>query len=365
MNMNKSIRTADVKLATVAAKARVSTATVSRVLNNKGTVAPDTRERVISVLREHHLSPAGKLVGLLVPDSSNPFFAQLAFAFEREFELADVLVVVSSSEGKVERELEKLNRLKSINVDGLIFVSAGYSADTLPALVADRATPVLVFDRYLPVGNLDSVTVDSIEGTQLAVDYLVAYGHSKIGYLKGLPGTQTAEEREASYRAAMKKGSMEVNEDWVYPGDYTLAAGRVCAERLLSVDRQARPTAVLTANDVMAIGLLQRLQEERLQVPAELSVVGFDNILWGEWTTPALTTIAQPIHEMVHEAARLLLHRMASKAAVPEPKHLRIRPTLIPRRSVGRPHDVRANLSVLHRQGDWFVDRQAEEPTHA
>ena len=339
-------------LKTLANEANVSVVTVHRVLRNKSNVAKDTRDRVVDVMRRHGLgAPTPMLVGVIVPDSSNPFFSELCFKFEQVFEELGVHALISSSEGRVERELALVDRFQHLGVKGLIYISAGRGADAILRLIAQGSIPVVAFDRRVHAGNLDFVAVNSRHGTLCAVDYLVAHRHKRIGYIKGLEGTESARERFESFREAMAQNSLTINTEWVFEGTYRFSSGRNCAERLIATPEKDRPTAILAANDLMAIGLMQRLQQEGWVLPQQLSVIGFDNIQWSEWVHPALTTIDQPVGRLVHEAARCLLHRIKQEGGTSTPRGsastVEIEPTLIPRQSVAEPWEGREGLQLV------------------
>ncbi len=188
-------------------------------------------------------------------------------------------------------------------------------------------------------------------GTLCAVDYLVAHRHAKIGYLRGHDGAESARERYDSFREAMARNRLESQQEWVFQGDFTCASGRSCAERLIAMAPENRPTAILAANDLMAIGLMQRLQENGWSLPRQLSVIGFDDVDWAQWTFPALTTIAQPVHKLVRAAVRLLTNRSRAingdDAARPAPETVVIEPTLVPRASVTEPFDSATALHIV------------------
>jgi LacI family transcriptional regulator len=320
----------------------VSEATVSRVMNNSPNVAPAMRKRVLDDYVDLYNSvplATQSMVGMIVPDFSNPFFAQLAFTFERALEESNQHLLVSSSEGRYERELLLLQRFRSIGVQGVIFISSGDSSESLQSLVAD-GEPVLVLDRRLVAGNVDFVTTNSRKATLAAVDYLRNKGHSRVGYLRGLPGTETARERFASFQTAMKQAGLELSSNWTFKGDYTEGSGVDCAEKLVAMRKADRPTALLAGNDLMAIGLMQRLQQEQWVLPKELSVIGFDDISFSRWSSPALTTIAQPIEKLVLESIRLLTRRMRAMSEPgrprPNPEEVQIEPTLVHRKSVAQ-----------------------------
>lgn len=338
-------------MAAVALQARVSNATVSRVINNQGYVKEETRERVLEAMRNiSYAKPRRNLIGLIIPDSPNPFFSQLSFTFERalEVEKPRKYLLTLCSEGRADREMELIEWFKQFGIEGLIYISAGKSSETLLRLEADMRIPTVAFDRRVFPGKLDYVAVNSRQGTLAAVDHLVAHGHKRIAYLKGKKDTETAKERFESFCDAMKRTHLDIHKDWIFDGDYTFVSGRRCAELLikLSVNEAASPTALIAANDVMAIAAMQRLQQQGWVLPTMLSVIGFDDIEWSRWCFPALTTIRQPITQLVLETLRLLNKRIKELAEDAEPRsqpsHFEIEPILVPRDSVTKPFDRHA-----------------------
>lgn len=334
-----------IKITTVALKAGVSAATVSRVLNNSGYASDETRRRVLEAARDmNYVKTHRNLMGLIVPDIPNPFFSQLGFMFQRalEHESPRKHLITLCSEGRADREMELIEWAKHIGIVGLIYVSSGKSSDTLLRLAASMPIPTVAFDRRVFPGKLDYVAVNSKQGTLAAVDHLLAHGHERIAYLKGKRDTETAKERFESFEEAMNKNGLKINREWIYEGNYMFASGRTCSEQLIQLPEKDRPTALLAANDVMAIAAMQRLQQAGWILPKMLSVVGFDDIEWSKWCFPALTTIAQPIAKLVEEALALLNKRIKEQdggATRSSPSHVEIEPILVPRDSVAKPND--------------------------
>ncbi|MGH7802894.1 MAG: LacI family DNA-binding transcriptional regulator [Candidatus Binatia bacterium] len=322
----------------------VSPATVSRVLNNRKSVAEKTRRKVLDAIEQvfHVQPPLDRMVGLIVPDASNPFYSELVFRFERALEDQGLHLLSSSSERRSDRELLLVRRLSGLGMRGLILITAGPSSESLRSLIASRRLPVVVCDRRVgAAASLDFVTVMSRQGMANAIEHLAAYGHRRIGFLCGPAVTESARERLESFRAAMAAHAFAA--EWIFDGDFSLTAGRACADQLIELAPTNRPTAIVTANDLMAIGLMQHLQTRGWQLPRDLSVIGFDDIEWSEWTYPALTTLAQPLRRLVREAVRLLVARIredeqegAPRAA---PEIVELGTMLVPRASVAAPFD--------------------------
>lgn len=326
----------------IAFRANVSEATVTRVLRNQPGVASKTRERVLHAMRDMDVGIASKgLVALIIPDGTNPFFTSLGFVFQEIFDKIGLQVVIASSEGRADRELALVNKFKGLGLLGLVYISSGEPSQTILDAVADDNVPVVVFDRRVKAGNLDFVAVNNRAGMQRAVDYLITLGHEDIGHLKGLAGTRTATDRYDSFIDALARNGIDPQSDWVWEGDYRFGSGRACAERLLSMLPNERPTAIIAGNDAMAIGLIQRLRQEGWQIPRDLSVIGFDGIDAGDWIFPRLTTVEQPVRVLAYEATQYLTKRIQRLEFDPnaqiEPQLKEIEPLLIARESVCPP----------------------------
>jgi LacI family transcriptional regulator len=279
------------------------------------------------------------LVLLLLPDLSNPFFAQVTFEFRKALRRRGIDLLVCISDGVNAVDLDLVLKLKARGLRGLIYIPPAEPILVLDLL--DQDFPVLVFDRYVKAPGFDFIGYDSASATLRAVEYLVGHGHRRIGFIKGRKGVETARERFESFTKAMKDSGLSATDDSIFEGDYSLGSGRVCAESLIILDHSERPTAMLAANDLMAIGLMQRLQQAEWDLPADLSVIGFDDIEWSKWVHPALTTIAQPIGGLVARSVDILLQRMAQfeyqRGSKPHPTVEIFKCVLIERSSVATP----------------------------
>jgi LacI family transcriptional regulator len=285
-------------------------------------------------------SPSGCLdpVLLLVPDLSNPFFAQVTSEFRKALNRQGIHLLVSISEGVNQVDLDLIRKLKRGGLRGLIYIPPAEPILVLDLL--DQDFPVLVFDRYVNVPGFDFIGYDSVSATLRAVEYLVDHGHRRIGFLKGRKGVETARERFESFIKAMRDSGLSAMDDLIYEGDYSRDSGCACAESLITREQSERPTAMLAANDLMAIGMMQRLQQANWDLPTDLSVIGFDDIEWSKHFHPALTTIAQPIGGLVARAVEILLERMAQQFQLgrkPHPTVEKFKCVLIERSSVAMP----------------------------
>jgi len=307
----------------VADKAGVSVSTVSHVINETRFVSHDTRRRVLSAMDELNYQPnklASSLrrkdkrtqtLGLLVPDSMNPFFTEALRGVEDACFKANYNVFLCNSDNKPEKELEYLEALISKQIDGIILISTG-TQDSLELLNHHKIASVLV-DRELGQNTCDSVMIDNELGGQIATQYLVDLGHSRIACITGPNFLTPSAKRVHGYRKTMKNNGLPPNEAWVVPGDFRPQSGYVGMNILLSLADP--PTAVFACNDLMAIGAMHAVHEQNLTIPDQVSIIGFDDIMFASYTMPPLTTVAQPSYEMGLTAAKILINHLSDPGA--------------------------------------------------
>ena len=199
-------------------------------------------------------------------------------------------------------------------VDGILFVAAGVSTEHIHTLQA-RRMPLVVVDRDIPSVAVDSVLTDNASGGWLAVRHLVELGHRRIGCIAGPSDLTPSAERVTGYRRALRERDIPVDETLTVKGDFQYESGYQAARHLLTMNDP--PTAVFACNDLMAVGAIRAALELGRQVPASLSVVGFDDVRLASFTNPPLTTIVQPKYEMGALAATMLLERMRNRSLPP------------------------------------------------
>lgn len=303
----------------VAEKASVSPTTVSHVINQTRFVSEDVRARVMAAMDELGYQPnalARSLrrgqtftIGLILPDSANPFFAEIGHYIESDAFVSNYNVILCNTEGDLEKEKVYVDVLIKKQVDGIIFVAAGDRPDSLYPLLR-RKLPVVLIDRNLPEiqEDIDSVFTNNYEGGYRITRHLLDLGHQRIGCIGGPTYLTPSAERLVGYRDALQEAGIAFDEKLIRRGDFHPESGRVAATQLLM--QPAPPTAIFAFNDLMAIGVLRAASELGRRVPHDLAVVGFDDIELARFTAPALTTIAQPKMEMGKKAVELLVERM-------------------------------------------------------
>jgi LacI family transcriptional regulator len=299
----------------------VSRATVSYVINNRsdGTVriSEETRRRVLEAVEKLGYQPnvlarslrRGKThtIGVIVPDNRNPFFAEVARGIEDTSFERGYSVILCNSDGDLEKELLYTNVLAEKQVDGILFVAAGASTKNMQAL-QQRQIPVAVIDREIPDVAVDSVLTDNARGGRLATRHLLDLGHRRIGCITGPLDITPSAERVTGYRQAMEEVGSSVDEAYLLKGDFQYQGGFQAARMLLSTGDSL--TAIFACNDLMAIGAISAALELGRQIPADLSVIGFDDVGAASFSNPRLTTVVQPKYSMGVMAAEMLLERI-------------------------------------------------------
>ena len=304
----------------VAARAGVSVSTVSRVVRADPTlvIRPETRRRVLDAAEAVRYRPnlnaaalrtrRSKTIALFLPEPQNPGWAPMIAAIQEAAALADYLVAVADVRGAaIDPDVFARYALES-RVDGVL-LATGLLDDELVAVLADRGLPLLpVGSRYQRVDA--SVTMADAAGSKLGVDHLVALGHRNIAFVGGFSETDIIIRREAGYRDAMRCHQLDIDERWIVGGPAEVDGeswSRGAAPRLLELPPDVRPTGVITANLVMALGLRTAAANARLRVPGDLSVVTFDDHPIERHLDPPLTAIDMPMAALGTTAMTMLL----------------------------------------------------------
>jgi LacI family transcriptional regulator len=301
----------------VADLAGVSTATVSHVINDTRAVSAPLTARVLNAMEQLDYQPdiiARSLrrretltLGLLVPSIEIPFFARVAASIEAAANEAGYSVILCNTGWSLPREVHYLNNLLARRVDGLLCISLAMSAEHI-APVLRRRTPVVVFERTMPGVEVDAVEIDNFQGAYEATAHLLDLGHRRLGCITGLPNSNLNEQRIAGYRHALAQRGFPFDPALLRTGDYTAAAG--VRESLDLLRLPEPPTAIFAFNDLMAMGVMQAVQEQERQIPADVAVIGFDGLALTEHCYPSLSTVEQPVAEMSAAAIAMLLDRI-------------------------------------------------------
>jgi LacI family transcriptional regulator len=305
----------------VARAAEVSVATVSHVINGTRFVSPELADRVQEAMGSLGYTPDAtarslrvrrtQTIGLVIPDNSNPFFAELAQVIEEEGFEAGYTTILGNSTEQAERERRYVQTLVSKRVDGLIVALSREDDGTLDRILRPAKIPVVVIDRDVTLRGADIVLYDNAGGSSAAARHLLELGHRRIAFIAGPSDVQPAAERLRGFRNALQQAGVEFPREAVAEADFHYDGGREATAALL--ESSDGVTALVAANDLMAAGALRALADRGIRVPEEMSVVGFDDAPLAEMVSPALTTVRQPLQEMAQTAVSLLLARIAGE----------------------------------------------------
>jgi LacI family transcriptional regulator, galactose operon repressor len=321
----------------VARAAQLSPAAVSRYLNGDIVLPEKSASRIERAVRDLRYQPnllarnlslgQSKMVGLVIPDISNPFFARLACAVEEVAFQAGYGVLLCNTQNDRDRELAYVKLLNARQLDGILFLTS-HAGDPELAKALSRNQRVVLIDEDIAGIAAPRVFCRNREGGYLAAKHLLENGHSRIGYIGGPKNLLSSQERFAGFRRGLREEG--IKPEFVQFGPYTAEFGRETALTFLQTNQM--PTAIFASSDYVALGVLGAARRLGLEIPEELSLVGFDDMPFAELLYPPLTTIRQPIAELGRAGLQLLLRLIGEE--VVEPPVLRLPVQLIKRASV-------------------------------
>lgn len=302
----------------VAEHAGVSLSTVSRVLNGRKTVNPALREKVEKAVQELNYRPSSvarslatnktESVGVLVSELATPFFGEMMQAIEATLRMANKHVIITVGHNDKAQEEDAIEFLISRNCDALIMHSEGMTDEQLVDIAKNRL-PIAVINRF--VEGLEEnccFGLDNKQGGMMATQYLIDKGHTQIAYISGPSRKVDAMERLAGHKQALREARLSVDEDLIYEGNFKEQNGVDGLQHLLATGKPF--TALVCANDWMASGAMTCARDRGMHLPEDLSIVGFDDIVFAHHVYPKLTTISNPVYKMGEMAARSILNRL-------------------------------------------------------
>ena len=331
----------------IAKIAGVSSATVSRVINGSIGVRPETAEKVRRVIDELKFIPNGSATtlkygrsstyGLIIPDITNPFFPEFIQSFEGILADTDHNMMMATTVSRPARMQETIRRMLVRQVEGIVLLASEIETEPVEAIM--RRVPLVTMDRRLVGKGLSDVSVDSTGGMMQAVEHLRNLKHRRIAYIGGSAGPTISDHRRDSFVRAMSELGLVVEGSFLCIGNYRVSGGELAMAELLK--QRHPPTAIVTANDLTAIGALRAIHRAGLSVPGDLSVVGFDDIEVSDIINPPLTTLHLPRFEF----ARLFVDALEAFARNPheDGKQYRIEANLVVRSSTGPAKKQRSN----------------------
>jgi len=314
-------------LQTIADMVNVSRSTVSRVLNNKWKkhgISQATADKITSRAKELHYlknEAARSLrkkktftIGVIVRDITNPFYSQLVKFVESSLYTKGYIIIICNTNYDLDRESGHINVLLSRRVDGIILSPIQKSIKNI-FKIKDRNVPLALFDCKINKFDADYILVDNEAGTMEAVNHLIAHGHKKIGYIGGNSYDSNNRLRYVGYRKALSKASLSMTEHYVKHGNYTFKHGyEAITELLRSSDA---PTAFFAANNRIVLGACKGIMDCGLQIPDDVSIIGFDDFETATMLPSPLTVIRQPLRELAFNAVDILLSRMDKTNNIP------------------------------------------------
>lgn len=336
LESDKNMKT-PITIRDVANAAGVHPSTVSRVINGNSNISQKTVKKVLSIIKELNYTPnalarglkTSKLqtFGMLIPDIANPFFAGLARGVEDAANEHGYNVILCNTDYSLEKELRYLRLLEERRVEGLILANAKFRYKSIMEL-EKRGFPYMLLSRNIKGLQKNSISIDNIAGGFLATEHLIRLGHRKIGHITGIYNTTADMDRIKGFKQALQYHKIPFNKQYVGKGDFKNKGGyQVMNNFLKLVDP---PTAIFTANDLLAVGAIEAIREKGYDVPHDFSIVGFDDIRLASYLSPPLTTIRQPMLEMGYLAIIKLLERIENQV---NHENIFIKPELIKRKS--------------------------------
>jgi LacI family transcriptional regulator len=324
----------------IARLAKVSTSTVSHVINKSRYVSDEIAERVNKAAQSLNYAPSAlarslkinrtHTIGMLVTTSTNPFFGEVVKGVERSCYLQGYSLILCNTEGDNERMKASINTLLQKRVDGLLLMCSTIEGERLDVFERYPDIPVVVMDWGPILFASDKIQDNSLQGGYLATQHLIECGHKQIGCITGPLVRHQAQMRYEGFKRAMDEAGLLIDPNWVIEGDFECEGGYNAFNRLHAAG--PLPTAIFASNDMMAMGVLHAAHEHHISVPDDISLMGYDDIHIARFMSPALTTIHQPKYRLGKAAVETLLKKLEKEHI--EPQVVELDPTLVVRQSV-------------------------------
>ena len=303
-----------VTLKDVAKEAGFSVSIVSRVINNYGSFSEETKTKVLKVVKKLNYKPDAiarslktkhtNAIGVIISDIVTFFFTTLVRGIEDVARQSNYSVILCNSDEDPIKEREYLSALYEGGIDGLI-ISPSLGNDSYLKKLVRGGLPLVLVDRRIRGLKVPTVTVDNEVGAYETVNYLISLGHQRIGIITGLKGTSTSEERLGGYKRALEEHHLPLIPELIKSGDYRREKAKEVAKEFLGMKNP--PTALFVSNEPMTNGTLLGLRENKIKIPEEMSIIGFDDHIWAPIVDPALTCVSQPSYSIGTLACQTLL----------------------------------------------------------
>jgi LacI family transcriptional regulator len=305
----------------VAEKAGVSITTVSRVLNDSAhKVNKKTQARVLKVIKELDYRPnalaksllakRSMTIGIIIPDISNPYYAEIVRGIQDKAEEEGYSVLIQNTDRKADRVTRSIYDLRDKNADGVIFAGGIFHTKNFLPILNTLTHRTVVIGRC--EGDFPAVRIDNVEAAFLAVKHLSELGHRNIAFVKGVTDSSTMIDRLEGYKKAMKHFNYPVRGSFVRMGSLTLDGGYTQLKELIAM--KTRPSAVILANDQMAFGAVKAIKEEGLSIPGGIALIGFDNVPLCSFFEPSITSIEIPRYQLGYAAMEMIINLITNTA---------------------------------------------------
>ncbi|WP_199041162.1 LacI family DNA-binding transcriptional regulator [Glycomyces salinus] len=327
----------------VAARAGVSVATVSRVINDNPRVSGENRARVVEAMTQLRYVPnavarslrtdATKTIGLIIGDILNPFFTALARSVEQAAREAGYTVVIGNANERAEEQDHYVRTFAEQQVDAFLICPTAEVTPSITELAVD-GRPLAFLDRTLPGLAVPTVRVDGARAIDGLVAHLARLGHRRIGYISGPDSLSSGRDRTEAFLAAMRRHGMEIRPEYVETGDFQAESGRASTVRLLSLPEP--PQVIFAGDNLMALGALDEIRGRDLRLGRDVGLASYDDVPWFVHVDPPITAIAQPTEELGHRAVAVLLDLLDGR----EPESTTLHAQFIPRKSCGEEGEI-------------------------
>ncbi len=322
----------------IAKRANVSYATVSRALSDHPEISGETKKKILALASDMGYTPNAiakglvtkntRTLALLIPEISNPFFPELAQGIEDYANTNGYQVFLCNSNWNIQKEKEYLNKLYSSRVDGIVITPV---SDDISHIIGSNLKIPMVFAAFRPQNpDISYVAIDDYKASYMAIEYFIKLGHKKIAFAGGLLSNSSQFLRLTAYKDILSKHHLPIDPRYIVHGQFTISSGYNLAKELLMVEEL--PTAILCGNDIVALGVIQAIEEFGLNVPKDVSVIGFDDIPYASLNKIQLTTVYQPKYEIGGLCIDLLMNKIRNKEAGNDLFHV-IEPKLIIRKT--------------------------------
>lgn len=322
----------------IAKMAGVSVVTVSRALNNKPDINQKTKDSIIQIAKDLDYTPHGlarslitrktNTLGIIIPNNQDPFYAAVVDGISNESREREYSVILCNSHGDPDEELRMLRLLREKRVDGML-VYPTQEDDRYIDVLRQSPIPFVFLNRHTDALECDYVMNDNIHGAFSAVDELIRKGYRRIVYICARPDASSGKERIAGCKAAIKKHGLDSRNLRIMTCEETTHSCYAIVKGIIG-DTSSKPDALFLWDDRLAIGAIKALLEENLRIPADMAVVGYDDIEISEFLYPSLTTVRQPTYQIGETATRILIDKLESQDLA-DPQRIVLKPELIVR----------------------------------